>query len=64
MYILLIIIVLFWLFSIVAFAKWRFRSASQKGAVIFSVLNDQATNIYLRVTAAITLLLILYIMSR
>jgi len=64
MYILLILFVLFWLFSIFAFAKWRFRSASQKGVVIVSVLNDQATNIYLRGTAAIVLLLILYIMSR
>lgn len=64
MYILIIAIVVLWTFSIVAFAKWRFHSASQKGVVLVSVLNDQATNLYLRGTAAIILLLIFYIMSR
>jgi len=64
MYILIIAIVVLWMWSVFAFAKWRFHSVLQKRVVIVSVLNDQATNIYLRGTAVIVLLLILYIMSR
>ncbi len=64
MYILIIAIVVLWIFSIVAFAKWRFYYASQKGVVLASVLNDRLTNLFLRGTAAIILLLIFYIMSR
>jgi len=63
MAILLIAIFLLWFYSVYSFAKWRLDVTSQKGIVLINVLQDPPTNLYLRVTAAIILALILYIIS-
>ena len=63
MYILIIAIVVLWTFSIVVFAKWRFHSVLQKRAVLSSVLGDRVTNLYVRGTAALILVLIFYIIG-
>ena len=61
MYVLLIAILALWFYSVYTFAKWRFRSSSQKGVVFVTVLHDRLTNLYLRGTAGIALALIIYI---
>ena len=63
MYILIIAIVVLWMWSVFAFARWRFHSVLQKRAVLSSVLGDQVTNLYVRGTAVIILLLIFYIIG-
>ena len=57
----ILFIVVIWLFSIFAFAKWRSRSKAQNGDIWVSALHDRATNSYFMVTAAILLALIIYL---
>ena len=57
----ILFIVVIWLFSIFAFAKWRNRSKAQKGDIWVSALHDRATNSYVMGTAAILLALIIYL---
>ena len=63
MYIMLFVILTLWLYAVYAFAKWRFNSNSRKGVFRVNVLNDLPTNIFLRVTAGITLAIVLYIIQ-
>jgi len=58
---LLIPLIAIWLFSIFAFAKWQIRSKTKNGGISISALNDEATNAYVMVTAAILLVLIFFI---
>ena len=57
----ILLIVVIWLFSIFAFAKWRIHSNAQKGEIWVSALNDRATNKLVMGTAAILLALIIYL---
>jgi len=63
MYIFLIAIVVLWMWSVFAFARWRFHSVLQKRTVLSSVLSDRVTNLYVRGTAALILVLIFYIIG-
>lgn len=63
MYILLIAIVASWLFSLFAFAKWRYYSCLRKGVVLETVLHDRITQLYLRFTTGLVLVLIVYTMT-
>ena len=64
MYILLIAIVAFWLFSLYSFARWRYYNCLYKGVVLETVLHDRLTKLYLRCSTGITLALIVYIISQ
>lgn len=61
MWFILIPLIVIWLFSIFTFAKWRIRSKTQNGGISVSALNDEATNAYVMVTAAILLVLIFFL---
>jgi len=63
MYFLVITIVMFWLFSIFAFATWRSRAPLQKGGMRINPASDRVTNLFFKATTVITLLLIFYIIS-
>jgi hypothetical protein len=54
-------IVVIWLFSIFSFAKWRSHTKAQNGSISFSVLHDSITNSFVMGTAAILLVLILFL---
>ena len=61
MYILLFVILTLWLYAVYTFARWRYHSTSRKGVYLVNVLNDRPTKMFLRVTAGITLAIVLYI---
>jgi hypothetical protein len=50
-----------WLFSIFAFAKWRNHSKLQREGILTNPLNDWATNLFLKVTSIILLVLFFYV---
>ena len=54
-------IVVIWLFSILSFAKWRFRTKAQNGSISFSVFHDSVTNSFVMGTAVILLVIIFYL---
>ena len=58
---LILSIVVIWLFSIFAFAKWRSRSKAKNGSISVSVLHDGVTNSFVIGKAALLLVLILYL---
>jgi len=58
---LLIPLTAIWLFSVFTFAKWRMRSKTKNGEISISALNDEVTNAYVMVTAAILLVLVFFI---
>ena len=54
-------IVVIWLFSIFAFANWRYRSKAQNGGISISILRDNVTNSFVAGTAVILLVLVFYL---
>jgi hypothetical protein len=54
-------IVVIWLFSIFTFAKWRSHSKVQNGDISVSILHDNVTNSFVMGTAAILLVIVLFL---
>jgi hypothetical protein len=61
MYLLLTAILVLWFYSLYVFANWRFHYCKSKGVMLENVLQDLLTNLYLRCSAGIVLVLIFYI---
>ena len=59
----LTLIIGLWVFSVFAFAKWRFKVVLEKGVPFHSALSDWATMLYLEVTGLLILLLIFNIVN-
>ncbi len=58
---LILSIVSLWITMIVVFTKWRVRSVLQNGTMAFNAINDWWTNLFVKASAIMVLLLIFYV---
>jgi hypothetical protein len=61
LYFLMAVVLLLWLCSLYAFAKWRYKVCLKKGVILETVLHDRLTQIFHTFTTGIALALIVYI---
>ena len=61
MYLLLVIIVLFWIFSIYVFSKWRFSYVLKNQGTPVNPTSDWATNLFVKGISLGLLLLIFFL---